>query len=453
VIVKKISDVIWCGGSEGGSAEDGLGDSQQMIMVCEDGLHVGESKGTHYDQMAGGATVTVNVTPSITLNAGSVGWLRLSVPSVTPVELDFSGTTLDTSGNQNILIGQQLTASIPVPDGATVANCSWGGDNCNPIADYSTNGLGSTPWAPNESLSSTSFYITDGGAPGSSLQSNFGCIAHFNLPAGALPADGLDVSAYKNINIYTPFYSLVPTVGLLYTYLNPSSATSGFVELEQHITNPPSGESSGMSWKNTFVLTPGAFTQSNTAYGKFSMFQFDSPTDSHTYTPTPVSGGTPVEYDIAGTDINQPNTLINVNGKFAVDCRIPYAGLTFDANGNFQDSADSPSDSFPQSAFNSSGIATKETSVSRSDNFTDYLMYMPPSVNGAGTIWVSLAAFTWGYSYSLSANSSGVWTENKATNPTQPSVQAVSCYPEWGYVVGSSNYTLTFIDSNGDTAK
>jgi len=80
-------------------------------------------------------------------------------------------------------------------------------------------------------------------------------------------------------------------------------------------------------------------------------------------------------------------------------------------------------------------------------------MYMPPSVNGAGTIWVSLAAFTWGYSYSLSANSSGVWTENKATNPTQPSVQAVSCYPEWGYVVGSSNYTLTFIDSNGDTAK
>jgi hypothetical protein len=197
------------------------------------------------------------------------------------------------------------------------------------------------------------------------------------------------------------------------------------------------------------VYTPDLLNQSKTAWGSWCMYQFDTCSLSQIYKPS-FSSETSVEYDIAGTAVSQPNTLIHIYGKFAVDCELPYCGHTYNANGIPQGDGDTPHDGVPQTAVNNSSSLT-ETSTSCSNSFTDYLMYEPPS-NGAGTMWVPLAKFTWAYSYSLTADSLGIWTETKKSDPTQPTAEATSDYPTWSYVMGDSNFDVKVIDSNGDTA-
>jgi hypothetical protein len=67
------------------------------------------------------------------------------------------------------------------------------------------------------------------------------------------------------------------------------------------------------------------------------------------------------------------------------------------------------------------------------DNFTTWLMYQPPSVNKAGTIWVPIMSATWTAQASASGGPSNWGNVTGAYTP--PSPAATTTYPAWSVVI------------------
>jgi len=103
-----------------GTCADGLGDA---LVPNTSGA---TSSGTHYTVIAGVPTITRTVTPSANVNCNG-GYSGASVSysaAVYPVTLSLSGTTKDSSHQDNILIGQGCNGSL-LAAGFTLSNFQW----------------------------------------------------------------------------------------------------------------------------------------------------------------------------------------------------------------------------------------------------------------------------------------------------------------------------------------
>ena len=142
-----------------GTCDDGLGD----LPVY--GSSSGSSSGTRYTVKSNpGASFTLTCSPSSTATTTQDGaYASASVSykaTISPVTINLAGTTPDSSGNLNILVGQHCTASlVGIPSGCTVSNYQWsvtgttfqtwssdtpavGGNSYNPDASYEVDGPG-----------------------------------------------------------------------------------------------------------------------------------------------------------------------------------------------------------------------------------------------------------------------------------------------------------------------
>jgi hypothetical protein len=468
-IAKEVGSAEWGGylggsGAPSGSASDGLGDpvvNISPVSYITDDL----SSGTHYQSETpnGDGSVTITISQSATATgSGSGVQLSINVPSVTPVEVDVAGTTLDENHNPTILVGQAFDASINLPDGATATNSTWSINGGIPIYYFdATQGLPPTSWNPsNETNNNGTTHCYFISAPASDNTAvTVTCNTHYNFPAGTLPAAGLDVSANKNIYVCAPDYHLKPTVTALQS--DPTILLSaGWDAGKVYCT---------MSWNKTTVTTPDIYSYSGVDYGQWNIFQII--TSGRTYNSYLGDLNEFDVFSIAGKALRQTGTpLVNAVGNLAADCTIPYADdRTLSANGKPDGEGDVPSESISNNVFTATKTVTSSsgetttltrefilTQANVSDDFTDYLMYMPPPSGAGDSIWVPLSMFTWGWAYSFDETPivDGTWWVDPTEIPYVSDPIDTSEYPTWDYLIGDSDANhnkLTFIDSDSYT--
>jgi len=451
-----------------GSASDGIGDSE-IDTEPHTGLFEGLSSGTHYAQITPNDDGSVTVKISQSASASTAVQLSINVPSVTPVEVDVAGTTLDTSTTPNklsILVGQAFDASINLPDGATATNSTWSINGGSPIYDFdATQGLPPTSWSPSNETNNngtTHCYFTQGTiVEDGGIAVTVTCGTHFNFPAGTLPAAGLDVSASKDLYVCAPGIThFKPTIGSIIWSPGGNPATYGTVSLGG-LTTKVGGYACGLDWTDTEVTTPDIYTDSGADNGKWSMFQLYVPESDLEFEN---GQGFHTVFDFGATPLRQParSALVASSGLTVADCNIPYGGLKFSADGIPHGNADSPSapvtDIWVQ---DSQGNAMGLCYVSIYEAFTDTLMYMPPEADNGDSIWVPLSMFSWNVGWSLREDNAGYWTADTgypnpilnnapADDPHLTPPAPTSTYPTWDYVVGNAQGHITVTDGNGD---
>ncbi len=116
-----------------GICDTGLGVSSALAQSkLPSGVTFGSAEWTttRYTVATGGQTVTLTCTPRAQCSTPSAYASLLYTPAITPITVRLDGTTKDTAGSDNILVGQGCTAYIQVrslPSGTiTFSNFNWG---------------------------------------------------------------------------------------------------------------------------------------------------------------------------------------------------------------------------------------------------------------------------------------------------------------------------------------
>ena len=328
-----------------------------------------------------------------TSSAGAgVGPLTLST---LPVAINLTGPAtdshgnliLDGSGNAQILVGQQCTASLsglPSVSGATTTYAwsvsgttfqTWSATTpalppalANPNASYYVGGPGilTNPTA--------SWYWNNMAANGP-VTETVSCTATVTPPAGQ--GSAFTVTATKNVAVYWPLWKCTGTGGAIYVNTSnnirvnsPAYPNDGGYWLYAGPTTG-SGETGGMDW-NASVLPP----LSVFAAGSLQMVQLIIPGMSFRST-----GGDTYNW--------------STNGQEGLDTAYPY-GWSRGAPDYF--SGDSPGIPLSQPLVN-----TVAYSATLQDQFEDYLLYFAPGSSQG----VPVARFVWSTSGSATIPSSG----------------------------------------------
>ena len=121
VIVKQFCDASWESSTASGQCDDALKDPP--VSSTSSGDTTAHSSGTHYRAVPADANGNLEVycTPTASVAKGSCGVYYRA--SASPVFINLSGPTQDSSGNYNILVGQECTASLtPALQGCTYSN-------------------------------------------------------------------------------------------------------------------------------------------------------------------------------------------------------------------------------------------------------------------------------------------------------------------------------------------
>ena len=173
---------------------------------------------TRYTMKSGASSIPLTCSPSAQATALNEVLSLSYTATVSPVTISLGGTTPDTSGNQDILVGQQCTASlVGIPASCTVSNYQWNvsgttfqawsnttpanysstgastpGSLANPMASYKSNGFGAT------TSTSLSWYWVDAMTTTETIT----CTATVTPPAGDGAA--FSVTATQKVIVYVP---------------------------------------------------------------------------------------------------------------------------------------------------------------------------------------------------------------------------------------------------------
>lgn len=116
-------------GSPTAACADGLGDQgaiNSTYIPFNDKMEKSGSAGaTKYEATSGASSLAVTCTPTASASSpNGTGYARVSfTAAVSPVTIQITGTTVDSNGNDNILIGQHCGASLAgIPGSCTVSN-------------------------------------------------------------------------------------------------------------------------------------------------------------------------------------------------------------------------------------------------------------------------------------------------------------------------------------------
>ncbi len=394
-------------GSGSGTADCGLPGEVNMTSTSAPNCTSTSSSMTCYSaQATAGASFQVTCKPiaSFTGSAGTQGVVNGSAKveySVIayPVTLTLSGTTPDSSGNQNILVGQSCTATLNgIPSGCTASNFRWAvsgttfeswtvsSDQSHTTEVDAIPATNPTQWCWNDLQAATetvkcTFTVTPATGEGS-------------------PFD-MTVTALKPVSVQVPAWSASGAGG----YMEVNTGAPGQSGYALY-AGPLSGQQGGINFTAT-SNTPPLFGK-----GSLELVQLVTPNMSYVvYTGTGAPGPThsDPENGINGLDTHYPKT-----GPSYSEGSLPY--ITYD----------DPSMSL------SSSIA----SAQMQHQFTDYLMYQPPG----SSQWVPLGIFNWSTNGSATVPFTDNWADYAVLNgslaagtvsPANQTFTAGNTFPSW----------------------
>ncbi len=388
------------------------GTTDPVTGVCDTGVGVScpltltqiwsaaECTGTRYRVVSGGPTVRVTCSPQAQCSGLSDSVHVRYTPAIFPVTISLTGTTKDSSGNQNILIGQGCTGSLSTAAPVTFSNYQWsaGGavfDQFQVASDQSwghTTPVSSDQWQqPNPywhylQYDSGPFAVT--------------CSATVSVGGTAIGT----VQGQQNVQVWAPYYYMGANVGPC-TIVN-NVVQAGGVDIQ---TQP------GINFTGR-VGTPALFTTSgvkpSVSAGSWAFLQL-------------------CKLDESINSSVWPSKTLNTGG-YELDNIWPYwnqyIANSTDANPNSASAPDSPA----------VGLDTTTDNIVINDDFQMYMMYLPP---GSNSQWVPLDRLTWHWD----VNSSEVGSQWIPTPPgsviADPD-QKWMVHPEWTSRHGNSVATL-----------
>ncbi len=409
VIIQENCSVTMAWSYSGGATltgSDSTGFGQSGSISGSTGNNVTIS-GTSYSGASGGSSVSApacSASASQSGSSGTAGGAQASFTvtynaTATPVTISLSGTlvnsntgqpVLDSSGNQQILIGQPCTATlvgIPTSNGWKTTNLSWTVSGST-LAVWGGNNTSSTylPFLSPNNSTSPSWYWSDLGPK--STAEKVTCTATVTPPAGEGAA--FPISVTQNVTVYVPGWTCTGTAGTM--QINSLWPSGNGTDLCLW-AGPLSGTNGrGMTWTAT-VSAPAGCPALGT--GVLEMVQIETPNSIYVST--------------AGTTYKRSN-----NGQQGLDSTYPYP---FSAPS--YTSGDSPGFDLTSHSAASAQLQYQ---------FVDTLMFEP---SGGGQ-YVPLANYSWSTPASSTASVSPAGTTNFTASNT---------FPSWTQNVGNASYT------------
>ncbi len=383
------------------SCSDGLGDPE--VDTGGSQSFRGVSSGTRYSIVSPDASGVVRVSlvgaqAKIDPNSGGGGGYNYNyfVSDVSwrvdayPITINLTGTTPDSSGNLNILVGQGCGASISGLPGGT----GWG----TPVYAWSVSGTAFQQWSPTTPAIGTApanpnaSYYVGGYGPSTNPTAKWywndpnnasetvSCTVTLTPPAGQ--GNQFSVTATKTVAVQVPRWIGTETAGYMQVNTSAPNAQGGF----RLYAGPPAGQAGqagGINWTAT-TSSPLPF---NT--GTLQLVQIITPYDGYNTSLVP------------GLTHSDPN-----NGLIGLDTQCPYGWASLPTN-----FGGGPT---PYTSNDSPSLPLDNTRVSAvmQHTFTDFLMFVPP---GTDIQWVPLATSGWSTNGSATIPPSGNWADYVAT--------------------------------------
>lgn len=324
-----------------------------------------------------GASFTVKCSPSATATGNvSAGAYVIFRAIANPLEVNLAGG-IGEPHNKKYLIGQKVTATI-TNGGLTPTSHSWSVSGGEPFKSWTAdNNSSSYTGMGSETDTTLEFHFrkpTQSGA-----KAIVTCTTHLEVPAGALPAAGLDFTLSRQCVAEKPFNSLSVDIG---TVLGAPIGNPNTIILYGGTIN---GNTGGIVWDGT-VTTPQDYTlvYSNAGGWNYTQIVTTHRVFNGIYGPSHES----------------------LNGSLVLDTTYPYEPydednptpeLQYVAGGQNVYEGDTPSDY----------LAYPRTYVDILDSFVTYTMYTPP---GDGSATVPLKSLIWYWEGEATPNFLGIWT-------------------------------------------
>jgi hypothetical protein len=386
-------------------------------------------------------SVSCNPTASFTGTTGTEGSVEGeaktgSGASAYPVILSLGGTTKDSSGNDNILVGQNCTPNLSIPGLPSTITMGWptwsvSGDTYTSFDIASDQSTGAAiPYPDTISIfvpppavyANPTFFWKDVNIYGfhETVQ---GSATLYSDPAGGLsqnpnlaPSAQIGtVTASKQVQVWEPEeFTGIPSNTSGTPAANPQFGTPGLVTtgfgngVIKSETNGGDGFTFGAS-----VVTPTLFTQSGQNFGNWAWLQLKQTNE------TQGSNGTQDASPMLDSSFPYNTGGSTGNGVPGT----PYSAGPSSPSGNpvynlFLDTPDFPYYNY-------------QTAVVASDVFDLYVMYQPPDT-GTGVNWVPLDVYTWAFDCNMTRpNILSDWTPNPPGSLGYGGGQANPSYPSW----------------------
>ncbi len=384
---------------EGGGAGSGTASCGLPNAVNTPTATAMESVATSYSaaSVSAGGAITVSPCAATATFTGSVGMsyrdyaaggagVTYDVEAL-PVTMRLDGTTPDSSGNLNILVGQQCTATL------VVGTDQWGDKFSGSLSNFRWAVSGTTfeSWGVASDANGQSHTVEVDAIPATNptqwywndLQAaseTVKCTVTVTPPAGQGSPFDLTVTAPKPVSVQVPSWFGYETGG--YMQVNTTAPnTNGAITLH---AGPNAGQSGGgMNW------TANVASSTLFASGTLELVQVVTPNMSYvTYTGVGVPGITH----------NDPE-----NGKFGLDTRYPYDWVT--TGGGGPSLYVTPPYTTNDSPYIS--LVSSIASVTMQHQFTDYLMFQPPG----SSQWVPLGTNGWSTNGNAIVPTTDNWTD------------------------------------------
>lgn len=381
---------------------------------------------------AGGSVSAPSVSPAasctVSSGAGSGSYAAVAasvgyVATAYPITINLGGTltnsngqpVLDSSGNQQILVGQGCTASLAgIPSGCAVSNYSW-----------SVSGTTFQDWEPSTSANSQASFYDPG--PGTQTNSTYHwywndfsnaaetvkCTATVTPPTGQ--GAPFSVTVTQNVSVYVPIRSTNTNV------VGDGRVLSSAISAHQTPAMMNNLEDFGSSWTTSISMpTTPAFGTGQWCYCQLI---------------------TPGEY-VTSSGV-QFETKETTKGD-GLDATFPYQNSPQDsgvesADGNTYHNGDSP---------RLSNLNSTVDDVTLTDTLHTYVMFKPP---GNDVRWVPLSESHWDTDFKAYIPAGG-WSTFSPSESAGPinldySFVRVNKFPMWTQIV-QSDQTQTFVPTN-----
>jgi len=397
-----------CNGNASSVCTDGLGGSATLPFT---GMQAATESYKYSVGTAGSVSASCSPNAVYGISCGSgVGSYASGAASISytatayPVTISLGGATKDSSGNYNILIGQECTASLTgIPSGCTVSNWNWSVTGTTFQSWSASNSYTIEVDGPGPTAYSTASWFWDDLKTASDTVT---CTVTVTPPSGQGAPFSLTVT--QPVNVVVPAWSCQGTGGTM--QVNTSDGSGNGTDYWLY-AGPANGSSTGrgMDWVAS-VTPPGApFSGS----GSLEMVQTETPNSTYTST--------------AGVVYTRSN-----NGQQGLDTSYAYPWQSPLPNPPSYESGDSP-------GLDLIGMASAQLKYS----FVDTLMYEPPG----GSQYVPIATFTWSTNGNAQipatknwadygSGSAGAVTPSGTTNFT-----ASIAFPSWAQNVGNGTWS------------
>lgn len=336
-----------------------------------------------------------------------------------PITINFTGTTPDSSGGENILVGQGCTASVSGIPADLMNNTSH-----PPVYNWSVGGNTFQDWAVTYVAgSSSTAHLTPGPGPTTNPtahwywsdttgQKTVSCAVTITPPDGQGPS--FTVTVTKAVSLQVPINSLVPSTGRVQTNnLDPTDYGTGYTLYAGAGNGNPHGITC-----TALIQTPALFATSTT--GIWNYVQLVTPNTKATH-----SGQAEQPYPAP--------PAINYNGYRGLDTTYPltpgpYSGSYpggWSANNVTHVSFDGPAANLRDTFIN----------YNITETFITYVMYSPP---GNDTRWVPISYVSWYWTANDSIPDGGWanWDNTVDAGIVRVTVlQNTATHPEWSILI------------------